>query len=427
MTVVEPPTAETEDVAPELRRTLTLPWLVFYGVGVTVGAGIFALIGELVSVSGVRAPLAFLVAGAIATITSLSYRDLVARMPRAGGEAIWVARGIGASVGRAAGFGVVAAGMVSSAVVALAFGGYVGEVLPIDPLLVTVVAIAAITAIASFGARESIMLGGAVTLLEVGALVLVIGFGLPDIASFDALTTAFNSGGPLETSGWFTPVLSGAILAFFAFIGFEDIANMAEETVDPATTAPRAIAWTLGISVMIYVLLSLIAVNVADPAAIADSDAPMATLFEMVSGRGSDVIATIAAIAMTNGILAQVMMSSRVIFGMGSERSLGWLSPFVSKVHPRRGTPIRATVAVGAVVTVFAVAVPLVQLARLTSVLILGVFTLVNIAEVRFTMRDAAENRAAPNRRMLIVGVAGAALCAALAAWECITVVGELA
>lgn len=421
MTVVEPSTAETAAPSPELRRTLTLPWLVFYGVGVTVGAGIFALIGELVNVSGSRAPLAFLVAGAIATITSLSYRDLVGRMPRAGGEAIWVARGIGDGPGRLVGFGVIAAGMVSSAVVALAFGGYVGEVLPVSPLLVTVLAIAVITGIASFGARESIMVGGAVTLLEVGALVLVIIFGLPELASIDAFTSVVASDGPLETNGWFTPVLSGAILAFFAFIGFEDIANMAEETVDPTKTAPRAIAWTLGISIVVYVLLSLIAVNVDDPGAIATSDAPMATLFEMVSGRGSDVIATIAAIAMTNGILAQVMMSSRVIFGMGSERSLGRLSPVMAEVHPRRGTPVRATVVVGAIVALLAVAVPLVQLARLTSVLILAVFTLVNAAEFRFARRDPK-----PDRRMLVVGVVGASLCAALAVWECVSVMREL-
>ena len=421
MTVVEPPTTDAQGDVPELRRNLTLPWLVFYGVGVTVGAGIFALIGELVNVSGARAPLAFLVAGAIATITSLSYRDLVGRMPRAGGEAIWVSRGIGDGAGRAVGFGVVAAGIVSSAVVALAFGGYVGEVLPVPPLLVTVLAIAGITAIAGFGARESIMVGGAVTLLEVGALVLVILFGLPELASIDAFTSMFESGGVLNTQGWMTPVLSGAILAFFAFIGFEDIANMAEETVDPTKTAPRAIAWTLGISIVVYVLLSLIAINVADPAAIAASDAPMATLFEMVSGRGSDVIATIAAIAMTNGILAQVMMSSRVIFGMGSERSLGRLSPTLAEVHPRRGTPVRATVLVGTVVTLLAVAVPLVHLARLTSILILAVFTLVNTAEVRFTRRDPN-----PDQRMVWVGAVGAVLCAALAVWECVSVIGEL-
>ncbi len=421
MTVVEPSPPRAGNPDPELRRTLTLPWLVFYGVGVTVGAGIFALIGELVNVSGVRAPLAFLFAGAIATITSLSYRDLVRRMPRAGGEAIWVARAIGAVQGRIVGFGVVAAGVVSSAVVALAFGGYVGEVLPVSPLLVTVLAIAAITGIACFGARESIMVGGVVTALEVGALVLVIIFGLPELASVDAFTRIVQSGGPLETSGWLTPVLSGAILAFFAFIGFEDIANMAEETVDPTKTAPRAIAWTLGISIVVYVLLSLIAINVADPTAIATSDAPMATLFEMVSGRGSDLIATVAAIAMTNGILAQMMMSSRVIFGMGSDQSLGRLSSTMAHVHAGRRTPVRATLAVAGVVTLLAVAVPLVHLARLTSVLILAVFTLVNTAEVRFAQRDPE-----PDRRMLWIGATGAALCAALAVWECVRVIGDL-
>jgi APA family basic amino acid/polyamine antiporter len=240
----------------QLKRTLSLPLLIFYGLGVTVGAGIFALVGEILGSAGDQAPLAFLVAGVIAGLTGVSYIALVAQYPRAGGEAIYVRQGLGDAAGRVAGLGVVVTGIVSSAVVSLAFAGYVSTLITLPERVMAAGIVIILCAVAWWGVRESVLLAAVVTLLEVGTLIVVVAFGIPNVSS-DAILPAFN----MFADDAFGPVLAGAGIAFFAFIGFEDIANMAEETIDPRRTAPRAIAWTLGITLIAYVSLALIAAS----------------------------------------------------------------------------------------------------------------------------------------------------------------------
>ena len=395
--------------APHLKRTLTLPLLVFYGVGVTIGAGIFALIGEILGVSGDQAPLAFLVAGAIAGVTGLSYMQLVRRFPRAGGEAVYVTNAVGARFGQVAGFGVVVTGTISSAVVALAFGGYVKSLIGVPSVVGALAIIAVVAVVASFGVRESVLLAAGVTLIEVGTLVVVAIFGLPKLVDAPLVSTVFTSG----QDGFTSPILAGAVIAFFAFIGFEDIANMAEETIDPRRTAPRAIAWTLGISIVVYVLLACIAIVLPERSAIVASDAPMATLFEVVSGRGSDVVATVASLAMTNGILVQIVMASRVLYGMAGEGLLPSRLAPLGKVHSSRRTPVRATVAVCCVVAVLVSLVPLGQLARITSLVTLCVFSLVNLALFTLGRREGGQLG-----RWRYVGLFGMVLTVSLASWE---------
>jgi len=395
--------------APHLKRTLTLPLLVFYGVGVTIGAGIFALIGEIMGVSGDQAPLAFLVAGVIAGVTGLSYMQLVRRFPRAGGEAVYVTNAVGARFGQVAGFGVVVTGTISSAVVALAFGGYVKSLIGVPSIVGALAIIAVVAVVASFGVRESVLLAAGVTLIEVGTLVVVAIFGLPKLVDAPLMSTVFTSG----QDGFASPILAGAVIAFFAFIGFEDIANMAEETIDPRRTAPRAIAWTLGISIVVYVLLACIAIVLPERSAIVASDAPMATLFEVVSGRGSDVVATVASLAMTNGILVQIVMASRVLYGMAGEGLLPSRLAPLGKVHSSRRTPVRATVAVCCVVAVLVSLVPLGQLARITSLVTLCVFSLVNLALFTLGRREGGQLG-----RWRYVGLFGMVLTVSLASWE---------
>ena len=406
-----------EPKRPALRRTLTLPLLVFYGVGVTVGAGIFALIGELLDVSGNQAPLAFLVAGLIAGVTGVSYMQLVRRFPRAGGEAVYVTSGLGGSFGRVAGLGVVVTGTISSAVVSLAFGGYLGSLTGWPPIAGALMILVVVVAVASFGVRESVLLASVVTMLEVGTLIVVAIFGLPKLGESSVLSTVFTAG----ENGFFSPILTGAVVAFFAFIGFEDIANMAEETVDPKRVAPRAIAWTLGISIVIYLVLASIAVTLPERTEIVESDAPMATLFEAVSGRGSDLVATVASLAMTNGILVQIIMAARVLYGMANEALLpGPMRP-LGKVHPTRGTPMRATLSVAVVVAVLVSLVPLGRLARITSLVTLVVFTLVNLSLYAISRRDPETTS-----RWGHLALAGAVFTSLLGLYEIATTAGLL-
>lgn len=362
------------DGAPHLRRTLTLPWLVFYGVGVTVGAGIFALIGEILRIAGDKAPLSFLIAGAIAGATGLSYALLVKRFPRAGGEAVFVNRGLGHGWGRIVGYGVAATGIVSSAVIALAFVGYVQALLPVPGWLLLVGLISLLSAIAWVGVRESVTFAAVITCIEIGILLVVIAFGVPLMSDAPKIASAFTPPGDTALIG---AILSGSVIAFFAFIGFEDIENMAEETIDPETASPRAVFWTLGITVVIYVLLAVIAVLAPDRGSITGSSAPLAVLFEQITGLPGAPVAAGAAIAMINGILVQIVMASRVLYGMARE---GIAPRWFGAVDARRHTPARATLTVAALILLLALFFPLVRLAELTSLVTLGVFTLVNLS-----------------------------------------------
>lgn len=358
----------------KLRRTITLPLLVFYGLGVTVGAGIFALIGEILALAGDHAPLSFLLAGLIAGATGISYALLVRVFPRAGGEAVYVNRGLGPFWGGLVGYGVTATGIISSAVIALAFAGYVRALVPVPELVLVVGIIALLAGIAWFGVRESVYFAAFITLLEVGTLAVVVAFGIPLLSDVSQVASSFV---PPANGVIIASVISGGVIAFFAFIGFEDIANMAEETVNPGWTASRAILWTLGISVTIYVLLSLVAVMAPDRDAVTGSSAPLAVMFEQITGMPGAPVAAMAAIAMVNGILVQIIMASRVLYGMANE---GLAPAWFGEVDAVHRTPTRATLSVAGIILALALFFPLVLLAEATSLVILSVFTLVNLS-----------------------------------------------
>ena len=280
----------------------------------------------------------------------------------------------------------------------MAFGSYLGTLIPVPSDFLVVSVIIVLATIACLGVRESVTFAAAITLLEVGTLLIVAVLGAPLLG--DALTgELFNrellqdgSGArlfslPADTTVW-AAVFSSVLLAFFAFVGFEDIVNMAEETNDPVRNVPRAVILTLVITILIYALIASIAVLIPDRESITSSAAPMASVFSEVSGRSGAPVSAMASIAMVNGILVQIVMASRVIYGMTREH----LAPSVlGTLHPRRQTPIRAILLIAAVIIILALAVPLGTLARSTSLVILTVFTLVNISLWRIGSRaDAA-------------------------------------
>ncbi len=403
-----------EEASVSLDRTITLPGLVFYGLGVTVGAGIFALLGEIVGLAGSHAPLSFLIAGLLASFTGASYILLVGAFPQAGAEAAYVGRGLGSMAGRVTGLAVVVTGVITGAVVALAFAGYLASLVAIPEPLGAVAVVVTLSLVAWWGVRESVFLAAVVTLVEVGTLMVVIAFGLDLLGTPQLLRDSFV---PSFDTALMSPILAGSVLAFFAFVGFENIANMAEETVAPRRTAPLAISIVLGVSIAIYVMLALVAVAVPDRAAIAESSAPMATLYEEVSGRGSEPVAIAASLAMINGILIQIVMASRVLYGMAKQ---GLVPAMIGRVGESRQTPTRATAVVTAAMVSLILFFPLVELARLTSLVTLGVFTMVNAALFLIGGRQPGTSIA----RFRWVGFVGAVASVALATWQ---VVDELA
>jgi basic amino acid/polyamine antiporter, APA family len=389
---------------PVLRRSLSLPWLVFYGVGVTIGAGIFVLIGDVLTVAGDQAVWSFMLAGLVAAITGFSYILLAGAFPKAAGEAVFVKHGLGPGLARLVGYAVVAVAITASATIALAFSRYFASFTGFPEPASLVALIALLSLLAMAGVKESVGFAAFVTILEVGTLLLVVVATFPSFAAADVVAKTLS----FPAAGAWPAVAAGGFLAFFAFIGFESIENMAEETRDPHRTVPLAIVLTLVISVVIYALVAMAAAAYPDRALLTSSKAPLAALFASATGRSGAPIAMMATIAMVNGVLVQIIMAARVVYGMSKEQLLpDWLGA----LHATRQTPIRATFLIGLAVALLALFVPLVKLAELTSLVMLLIFTAVNLSLVAIGGKPDAPVRL---KRFRWFGILGAAIAVGL-------------
>lgn len=351
-----------------LKRSIGAGLLLFYGVGVMVGAGIYVLVGEVAGAAGIYAPISFLLAGLIAAPTALSYAELSTRYPEAAGEIAYVSAGFSIpALGNLAGLAIVLAGTVSAAAVLKGGIGYLGTLMPVSqPLLIAIVGVL-LVGIAVIGVVESLAFAAILTAIEVVGLALVIGAG--------ATAEPVESVGTFNLAG----VGVGATLAFFAFIGFEDIVNLAEETKRPDRVLPIAILGSLAIASLLYVTVSWAAVRSVGAQALQGSERPLALVWESAGGSGA-LLAAIAVAAALNGVLAQMVMAARVLLGLG--RRVPTLSAF-AKPHPRFGTPATATILIGAIVISGAFLLPVAELATLTSIILLSLFVLVNLALIR--------------------------------------------
>ncbi|MDH3687222.1 MAG: APC family permease [Myxococcales bacterium] len=367
---------------PQLRRSIRLGSLVLYGLGTTIGAGIYALTGVIAGRAGMFAPVAFLLASCLAAFTALSFAELSARLPRAGGEAVYVEAGLGSEwLSLAVGLLVTLAGVVSAATVSTAFVGYLAELVPVPRMPAVAFVVCGVGLVAGWGVGPSVRVAAIITLVEIGGLVLVAVTAGEHWAALPARAAEFWPGA--QSAGW-AAVASAAVLAFYAFLGFEDMVNVAEEVQDVRRTLPRAILLTLGITTLLYAVTATAALLVVPPHELAASEAPLALVYER-SGGSPALLGVIAVFAMLNGALIQVMKSSRVLYGMAS---MGRLPARLARVHPRTQTPLLATGLATAVALVLALALPLEQLAAVTSGITLVTFALANLALVALKRRD---------------------------------------
>jgi amino acid transporter len=380
---------ESDQPAVELRRTLSLPMMTLYGVGTTVGAGIYVLVGKVAGAAGLFAPMSFVLAALLATFSALSFAELSSRFPRSAGEALYVSEGLGARrLGTIVGLLVVLSGIVSSATISIGASGYLNTLVAVPNPLAIVAIIFLLAAIAIWGIREAVTVAAVLTLIEVGGLLLVVWVGRD---AFAAVPAAFSAHPPIFDLAVLVGVASGVILAFFAFIGFEDMVNVAEEVRDVRRTMPRAIILTLVITTVIYLVVSIVATFSLPLAQISASEAPLALIYTSVTGKPPLPISLIGLVAVVNGALIQIIMGSRVLYGLSRQ---GQISSVFGSVNRRTHTPIVATLAVSGLVLFFALALPLENLARLTSLVVLFVFAIVNLALLVLKMRQPASGDA---------------------------------
>lgn len=403
------PTAPDAEGEPALRRVIGLPLLILYGLGTTVGAGIYVLVGATVARAGVFAPVSFLVAAFVMMFTAGSFAELAGRVPKSSAEAAFVDAAFNRDwLTLATGLSILAATTIAAAAIALGCAGYIQVLVPLPQMTIAVAVVASMGVIAALGVKGSVTFAGILTVVEIAGLLAIVFAGVrsnPEIFSdLGAVIPPFGEKPVL------LGVFSASLLAFFAFIGFDDVVNLAEETRNPKKLMPWAIGITLLIVTVIYFAVALVAVRSVPLPELAQSNAPIRLLFERLTSISPTGITLIAIVATMNGIVIQIIMAARVIFGLSRKNQL---PSILSRINPVTRTPVNATVLITSAIIAFSFFASLEYLAALTSQIMLAVFTLVNLALVTMKLRGEpapAQVFTVP----LIIPIAGVVTCLAL-------------
>ncbi len=379
---------DPEDDSP-LSRSITPKLLLLFIVGDILGGGIYALVGEVGAETGGAIWSAFILALVMAAFTAGSYAELVAKYPHAGGAALYVHRAFGNRfISFLVAFAVIMSGITSASALARGFGGdYLGEFIDIKVVIGALLLLAAITLVNLRGIAESVKLNVGFTVVEIGGLLLIVLIAVVAIFQGDADTgRAFEF---KEGSSVLAAALAGSALAFYALVGFENSVNVAEEATDPVRTYPKVLFAGLAIAGVLYFLVTVAASAVVPTGDLANSSGP---LLEVVKqgplGIPEKAFSAIGLLALANGALINMIMASRLLYGMAREdvvpRQLG--SVWKSRRTPWVAILFTAGIAVGLITTA-----DLEKLAEVTVALLVIVFMIVN-ASVLYLRRDRVDH-----------------------------------
>jgi amino acid transporter len=386
--------ADTVEQQPELRRVMGPGLLLLFIVGDILGTGVYALTGDVAAEVGGAAWIPFLVAFMIATVTAFSYLELVTKYPQAAGAALYAHKAFGVQfVTFLVAFVVMCSGITSASTASRFFAANFNTAFDLDwgkagIVIVALLFMAMLAAVNLRGVGESVKLNVGLTIIEITGLLLVIMVGLwaftgggadVDFSRVVAFDTATDKNA-------FMAITAATSLAFFAMVGFEDSVNMAEETKDPVKVFPKALLTGLSIAGIVYVVVAIVAVALVPVGTLEASDTP---LVEVVKAGApnlpiEDILPFISMFAVSNTALINMLMASRLIYGMARQHVL---PPVLGAVHPSRRTPWVAIVFTTAIafglifyVTAFANSSAISLLGGTTSLLLLAVFAIVNVA-----------------------------------------------
>ncbi|GAB7015226.1 APC family permease [Methanogenium cariaci] len=368
----------TPDKTPSLRRSLTFPEVVISGVGVILGAGIYALIGEAAAVAGNATWISFVLAALIASFTGLSYMELSSMFPGASAEYEYSRQPFGRRIAFVIGCMVILSGIVGAATVALGFAGYFTGVVTGAPVLpVAVCLLALLSLILLTGIKQSAVFAIIFTLIEAGGLIGIIIIGLPHIGSVDYFAAPEG----------FPGVAAAAALIFFAYQGFEEIVKLSDETVTPERTIPAALLVAIGITIILYIAVSISVVSIGGYEAIAGSPNPFAEIAGQAMPGGYLLFTVIALFATANTALLMMLASSRILYGMAQKQTL---PAVIGYVHPGRRTPVVAIVGAALISMLFLLPGNIRDVALIANFTLFITFIVINAAVIRLrkTMPD---------------------------------------
>ncbi|HEX5999915.1 MAG TPA: APC family permease [Hyphomicrobiaceae bacterium] len=403
---------------PALKRVMG-PWLLLlFIIGDVLGTGIYALTGQVAKQVGGAVWLPFVVAFAVALITAFSYLELVTKYPRAAGAALYTHKAFGLHfMTFLVAFAVMCSGLTSASTAARAFSANAMHAFGLNAAsglgitLMGLVFMGLICAINLRGVSESVKMNVVLTCIELTGLIIIIAIGLSAIAAGKGDVSRVMDLKAAGEGGWIWPVIAGTTLAFFAMVGFEDSVNMAEECEDPSRMFPKVLLAGLLITGLIYVLVSISAITLVPPAQLGEGEAPLLKVVEAgAPWFPVGVFAFITMFAVANTALINMLMASRLLYGMGRE---GVLPAPLGRVHPRRRTPtvaIAFTTLLAFALITFVGEVP--ALGGTTALLLLCVFVVVNIA-VLVLRRDPVRHQ--HFRTPTALPVLGALTCGFLA------------
>ena len=369
--------------APQLRRVLGPVEVTASGVGIIIGAGIYVLIGAATAEAGSAVWLSFGLAAGLCALTGLSYAELASMFPSAGAEYEYTRRAFAEPVAFVVGWTMVVGLVVAAATIAVGFAHYLRYFVDV-PIPVAAVAVLVVdAAIAAGGMHRSARLSVGLSALQVAGLLFVIAIGVGHIGTRSVVADASVGG-----------VVGGAALVFFAFIGFDEVITLAEETRDPTRVIPRALLLSLAISTALYMAVAIAAVSVIGPDALASSTRPLADVMaHVLGGRAEAVVAAVALLTTTNTSLLALTAASRLTYGMATA---GAIPGRAARVTARTGVPGTAVLAVTAGAVAFACIGKLTLIAGVTDFAVYVVFLAVNAAVV--VLRRRAPDAARPFR-----------------------------
>jgi len=362
----------------KLKRALGFWQASICGIGIILGAGIYALIGVAAGVAGPALWLSFLIAGIIATLTGLSYAELSSIFKKDGAEYDYINKAFNPYFAWFVGVMMLFAAIFTAATVALGFGGYFQSLTGLPVLLMAFVLLIVLTIINFIGIRESAFLNTIFTVIEASGLIFIIILGIKHWGSVNLL----------EMPNGMTGVLRAGALVFFSYIGFESIVKLTEETKHATKNIPRAVMFSVAVSTVIYVLVAVSAVSLLSWQKLGVSTAPLAEVAGVGLGKYTFlIIGIIALFSTTNTVLMDIVTTSRMVYGMARRKVL---PRFLGVVHGVTRTPYAAIAVVSIITGLFVLIHDIERVASIANFFTFLTFALINFAVIalRFSYKQ---------------------------------------
>lgn len=364
-----------------LTRNLGLGQTTISGIGIIIGAGIYALIGLGAQTAGNALWLAFAIGAVIAILTGLSYGELASMFPRDAEEYDYAKHAFGKKVALFIGCMLIITAVVAIATVSLSFAQYLHSLTNIPILITAIILVIGVASIDYCGIRQSCSVNTVLTVLGVGGLVMIIAAGLKNIGKINLLEMPYGISG----------VLSASALLFFAYMGFENVARLTEETKNPRKTIPRAMIWSVVISTIVYILAALAVVAIVPWQQLAASEAPMALVAETLWGKGAFIVLALIALVSTAGTaLMEIVTASRFVYGMAGEKAL---PKFLAQIDEKTCTPYRAIELLLILAIVFIFFKNLNLVANIATTTLFITFIMINLAVIVLRFKEPGMQR----------------------------------